>query len=258
MEKVKQYILLIEIGIVVLLLIFLNIGGNDETKKINDKVLKTEHEAPDSGSSLPIGGENPAGTGDKPGPNEGKEPTPSVTEPENPLEGYPEEVIDAYNQAMELKVPEGIAFADVQESMSIRVSPDGESRQVGIMYPMNACIVHSVDGEWAKITSGSVEGYCRVKYLIRGEEAAEMATGLVVRTAVTTANVNIRRTATTLEDNVIRTVEAGVLFRVITPAVLTKDPDAPLFVEVTDGEQTAYIAIGKVKLSNDWTYGKAI
>ncbi len=84
-----------------------------------------------------------------------------------------------------------------------------------------------------------------------------MAGGLVIRKAATTANVNIRRTATTLEDNIIRSVEAGESFTVTKPAVLSEDPDAPLFVEIKDGEQTAYVAIGKVKLTYGWTYAKA-
>ena len=55
----------------------------------------------------------------------------------------------------------------------------------------------------------------------------------------------------------LRTVMPGETFPVLTPAVLTDDPDAPLFVEVKDGEQTAYLAIGKVKLSYGWITGSA-
>lgn len=255
MKNVKQYILPIEIGVILLLFFLLNLGGNkEEPKKINNKVLETEHAAPEQAVKPTEAPdiEKPTTT---PTPDS-EQPTPTP-KPENPLDGYSEEVVEAYNKAMELIIPEGIAFANVQESMSIRVSPKGDSQQVGTMYPMNACIIQSVDGEWAKVKSGSVEGYCRVKYLIRDEEAMEMAPGLVVRKAKTTANVNIRSSATTLEDNVIRSVEAGKTFTVTTPAVLSEDPDAPLFVEIKDGEKTAYVAIGKVNLSYSWTYAKS-
>lgn len=261
---------------ILVILLSLNYGGGE---KVSERVLAAEHIASEltedgmlvgGGNVYALAGSEGSGTADgtKPTaeatPEAGEpsgEPLPGASEPtaepDDPLAGYDEAVAEAYRAATELIVPEDIAFADVEESLSVRVQPDGESEQIGTLYPENACTVLSVDGEWAQITSGTLSGYCRVKYLIRGEEAQELAARLVVRTAATTANVNLRSAATTREDNVLRTAEPGETFPVLTPAVLTDDPDAPLFVEVKDGEQTAYLAIGKVKLSYGWTTGSA-
>lgn len=272
MERYYGKIELAAIAILVILL-SLNYGGRE---KISERVLAAEHITSEltedgilvSGNNAYVldgsGGSNTLADGTKPTaeptPEAGEpsaEPLPGASEPDDPLAGYDEAVAEAYRAATELTVPEEIAFADVEESLSVRAEPDGESEQIGTLYPNNACTVLSVDGEWAKITSGTLSGYCRVKYLIRGEEAQELAARLVVRTATTNANVNLRSSATTHEDNVLRTVTPGETFPVLTPAVLTDDPDAPLFVEVKDGEQTAYLAIGKVKLSYGWITGSA-
>ncbi len=169
---------------------------------------------------------------------------------------YSKEVMDLYQSAVSYDIPKNIAFANVRDSLSIRKEANGDSKQIGIMYPGNYCIVESVEGEWAKVKTGSVSGYCRVKYLIRGEEAVDYAKKHVACTALTTANVNIRSGATTMESNILTSVGSGKKYTVITPAVLTDDPDAPLFVEISYDGGKAYLAMGKVKLSYSWTAGK--
>lgn len=171
--------------------------------------------------------------------------------------GLSPEVQDRYDAAVNYTIPENIAFANVQESLSIRKSPNGESEQIGIMYPGNYCIIESVDGEWAKVKTGSVTGYSRVKYLIRGEDAVAYAKAHVICTVKSTANVNIRSSATTQEDNIITTVTAGKSFPVTNPAVISEDPTTPLFVELTYEGKTAYMAMSLAKLSYSWTEGQA-
>ncbi len=171
--------------------------------------------------------------------------------------GLASDVQDRYDAAVNYTIPDNIAFANVQESLSIRKSPNGESEQIGIMYPGNYCIVESVDGEWAKVKTGSVTGYSRVKYLIRGEDAVAYAKAHVNCTVKSTANVNIRSSATTLEDNIITTVTAGKSFKVTNPAVISEDPTTPLFVELSYEGKTAYMAMSLAKLSYTWTAGQA-
>lgn len=171
--------------------------------------------------------------------------------------GLSPEVQNRYDAAVNYTIPENIAFANVQESLSIRKSPDGESEQIGIMYPGNYCIIESVDGEWAKVKTGSVTGYSRVKYLIRGEDAVAYAKTHVTCTVKSTANVNLRSSATTQEDNIITTVTAGKSFPVTNPAVISEDPTTPLFVELTYEGKTAYMAMSLAKLTYSWTAGQA-
>ncbi len=167
-----------------------------------------------------------------------------------------EDALNRYEAALEYDIPENIAFANVNESLSVRKSANGESEQIGIMYPGNYCIVESVDGEWAKITTGSVKGYCRVKYLIRGDEAVEYAKQHVKCTVKTTGNANIRSGATTQEDNIITTVTPGKEFSVTNAVVFSKDPTTPFFVEISYEGKTAYLAMSLAKLNYTWTAGK--
>jgi len=184
-------------------------------------------------------------------------PTPDLTETERRLAALSQEDRERYEAATNLTIPQGIAFANVEESLSIRQKPDAASKQIGIMYPNNYCIVESVDGEWAKITTGNISGYCRYRYLVTGEEAQVYARETAVCRATTTANVNIRSAPTTKEDNIVTSVGKGKSYSVIEPAILSDDPDAPLFTKVQNGSKVCYIALGKVKIAYAWTAGKA-
>ena len=43
------------------------------------------------------------------------------------------------------------------------------SKVVGKMTDKDACEIVSVKGDWAKITSGKVEGYVKTEYLLTGD-----------------------------------------------------------------------------------------
>lgn len=162
-----------------------------------------------------------------------------------------------YKEFTELTIPDGIAFAKVEESLGIREEGVWDAALVGTMKPYDSCIVNSTSGEWANITTGKVTGYCRAKYLITGDEAKTLAAEKVIRTATTTANVNIRSSATTQEDNTITSVTKGQSYRVLTPVVFSDDPDAPLFVEISYNGGSAYVAIGKVSCTTSFPVGTA-
>jgi len=181
-----------------------------------------------------------------------------MTDDERKVAALSAENLARYRAATNYSVPEKIAFAKVTDSLSVRAKADGESKQVGILYPYNYCIVESVDGEWAKITSGSISGYCRVSYLITGEEAVMYAREIVQCTAKATSSANIRSAPTTKEDNKVGTSKKGNTYKVSKAAVLSDDPDAPLFVEIEYDKSTAYIAMGMVEISYGWTAGKAV
>ncbi len=259
----RRYYGKIELGLIAVLLLLLSLNFGEKSKPAA-YVLAAEHTASEytqngyvlDGNLLQESTQTAVPEEEAKDEEEEKEDITSSLE-EDMFAGYEEEVVLAYQEATALTIPEGLAFANVEESLSVREWPDGESRQIGIMYPNNACTVHAVEGEWAQITTGDVSGYCRVKYLIQGEEAAQLAKQLVVRTAKTTANVNLRTSPTTQANNILRTATPGESFLVLTPAILTDDPQAPLFVEAKEGEQIVYIAIGKVALTCSWETGIA-
>lgn len=68
-----------------------------------------------------------------------------------------------------------IAIANVDDSLNIREAADGSSSLVGKLRKNGACEVLGIDGEWAHIKSGEVEGYVKAEYLYTGQEAINLA-----------------------------------------------------------------------------------
>ncbi len=219
----------------------------DESNNVTDTVTPEEGEQSNGGEMT---GDEVSG-GDTPDSGDGEGGNPEEDDKLSP------EVQAIYDEVMNYTIPENIAFANVQESLSIRKSADGESKQIGILFPGNYCIVESVDGEWAKVTTGKVSGYCRVKYLICGDAAVTYAKEHVICTVKTKANANIRSSATTLEANILMTVTPGTSFNVITAAVVSEDPTTPLFVEIAYEGKTAYLAMSLANISYSWKAGQA-
>lgn len=261
----RKHFLIIEIAVIVVLVFLLGLKFHRRSEK-NAALLEGEHqtvEVREDGSIVTADGrvffpDGYQGLITDPGTSPGARPqTPTPTpEEEGRLAMLSESEKERYYAAVTMNIPEGIAFANVQESLSVREKANGDSKQIGYLYPGNYCIVVSEDGEWAKITSGTLSGYCRKSYLIRGTEAIKYAKETVVCKATLTANANIRSSATTKENNVIKVGEKGKSYVVEEAAIISDDPDARLFVKVKYDNGTAYIAMGMVKITYEWTPGK--
>ena len=63
------------------------------------------------------------------------------------------------------------AAANVTDYVNIRQEGSKESERVGVLPKGAAAQVVEQEGDWTKITSGSVEGYVRSDLLVFGEEA---------------------------------------------------------------------------------------
>ena len=93
-------------------------------------------------------------------------------------------VVDSYSN---------LGIVQVSGYLNIREEPSMDGTIIGKLSGDGACEILDTEGEWSHITSGGVEGYISNQYLITGDEAREMAKGLVkLRATVTTDNVNIR------------------------------------------------------------------
>ena len=187
-------------------------------------------------------------------------PTPIPPTPTPTLSPEQRVIQDAIDSAFAYTIPEGIAFADVTDYLSIRKEPDGNSVRLGVMNPGDSCIVQSVGDGWAYVKSGPVKGYCKAEFLILGEDAVAYAKDHIVYTANVIGNVNVRSEPTTQEDNIISALEVGAAVTAKTPAVRSKDdPTTPLFVEeeLKDG-RTGYIASNKAEITYSWPAGRAI
>lgn len=160
-------------------------------------------------------------------------------------------------------IPDGIAITDViSGNLNIRSGPGTNYRLVGVL-PKNAvCIVESVEGEWAKITSGEVSGYCHTDYLIMGEEATAAAKSLFNMVATVNSDIsilNVRKEPST-DSAIVSTVEPGNELLVSKEAVINKeDKNQKVWVEIyLDDENyennVAYVSSEYVTITYELTY----
>lgn len=97
-----------------------------------------------------------------------------------------QEAVDAY---------QNLGIVQVSGYVNIRETPDMKGNIIGKISGDGACEVLGEEGEWSHITSGGIEGYISSQYLVTGDEAKELAKGLVKKRAIIMTendNLNIR------------------------------------------------------------------
>ena len=67
-----------------------------------------------------------------------------------------------------------LGIAHVDNHLNIRETPAEDGKLVGKLTKNAACEILDVDGIWAHIKSGKVEGYCSTDFLYMGDEAIEV------------------------------------------------------------------------------------
>ena len=95
-----------------------------------------------------------------------------------------------------------LGIAQVQGSLNVRKKASTDSKVVGKMTDKDACEIVSVKGDWAKITSGKVEGYVKTEYLLTGDAAKNVAKKEITKVVtVNTTTLRVREKAS--EDSAI-------------------------------------------------------
>lgn len=91
-----------------------------------------------------------------------------------------------------------LGIANVEKNLNIRKESSETASLVGKLPKDAACEILSIEGEWAHITSGEVEGYASVTYLFTGMDAIKMGRNLIKNTAtVTCDSLKVRETPDT-------------------------------------------------------------
>lgn len=86
-----------------------------------------------------------------------------------------------------------IAIAQVNNYVNIRSTPGEEGEVLGKLYNNSAATILSEEGEWYKISSGTVEGYVKAQYVVSGQAAEAIAAQVGHRIAkVTTETLRVR------------------------------------------------------------------
>ena len=136
-----------------------------------------------------------------------------------------------------------IAIAKVDDSLNIRESADGDSSLVGKLRKNGACEVLGMEGEWAHIKSGEVEGYVKAEYLYTGQEAIDLAFELGQTVAKVTTNSLYVRMEPSTEADYWTQVPEGEELQVI------EDQGDWIKVDI-DGED-GYVASEYVEVSSE-------
>ncbi|MBO4281275.1 MAG: SH3 domain-containing protein [Lachnospiraceae bacterium] len=262
----KRYVLFGEIALIILLVGLILLDFTGIGRSIRKQYNAIDHIPPSVTpaivSVVPLSEEDPSAIYHKDGDQlVGPTPTPTDTPTPTPTLSPEEQYIkNAIDKAFACSVPGNIAFANVDDYLSIRREPDGNSVRLGLMNPGDSCLVESVDGEWAYVTSGTVKGYCVARLLLRGPEGEAYAREHVIYTATVTGVVNVRSSPTTQAENVITSLNVGDVVTAKTPAVRSdNDPTTLLFIEIElkDGT-TGYIASSKADITYSWPVGREI
>ncbi len=169
-----------------------------------------------------------------------------------------DEYIEAV-QGVSLFGYDSIGIANVENHLNIRETPDESGKLVGKMSNNAACEVISTEGDWAKIQSGKVEGYCHTDYLLTGILAKKRAEETVSKVAVSTSGgLRVRETPGT-DGEIITTMGEGESLEVVEELdgwikVLLDDEEAYISAEFSEVKQELPTAITMTEL----LYGEGV
>ncbi len=141
-----------------------------------------------------------------------------------------------------------IAVATVSNYVNIREEADEESEKVGKLYANGVATVLSVEGDWYKITSGSVTGYVHKDYVTVGDESLARSVGRRIAT-VTTQTLKVRKSAST-DSEVIGLVPEGEDLTVV-------DESKDDWIGVSVEEGNGYVSADYVELGMEYTYAES-
>ncbi len=108
-----------------------------------------------------------------------------------------------------------IGIADVDNHLNVRETPDESGKLVGKMSNNAACEILGAEGDWIKIKSGKVEGYCHKDYLLTGILARKRAEEIVTTVAKATSGGLRVRTEPNTDSEILTTMAEGEYLEVI-------------------------------------------
>lgn len=102
-----------------------------------------------------------------------------------------------------------IGIAQVDNHLNVRNNPSEDGKLVGKMSNNAACEILGIDGNWAKIKSGEVEGYACTDYLLTGMEAVKKGHEVVSAVAVVKADALNVRSEPNTDCSIVSTIPNG-------------------------------------------------
>lgn len=133
-----------------------------------------------------------------------------------------------------------LGVANVEDHLNIRATADDSSKIVGKMSQNAGCEVLGIEGNKAHITSGSVEGYVSLDFLLTGQAALDRADSVVKNLATVTADGLKLRAQASTDSEVKGMVAYGEELEVLA--------EQEGWVLVSYGEETAYVSADYVSV----------
>lgn len=154
-----------------------------------------------------------------------------------------EEYLNVANESTLSFGYDNLGIAEVEGHLNVRKGPSTDDGLAGKMTNNAACEIIDIDGEWAHIMSGEVEGYVHTDYLLTGGKAVVRANEIVCKMAKSTEGGLRVRSMPSLDGEVITTMGEGEKLEVI------EEVDGWIKVDL-DGEE-AYISADYAVIEED-------
>ena len=142
-----------------------------------------------------------------------------------------------------------VAIAQVDNFVYIRDIPSEEGEVLGKLYNNSAAAILAVEGDWYKVTSGSVTGYVKSEFVVMDEELAKKVSRRLA--TVTTTTLYVREEPST-EASVLGMVPEGDDL-----TVLSEDEIENGWVKVDIEEGEGYVSTEFVELSTDYVLAES-
>lgn len=147
---------------------------------------------------------------------------------------HTEENVKLSEEVPEQEITPELAVAQVNSYINVRNHPSLEGEIIGKLHNNSVGEIIGEEGEWLKITSGSVEGYIKAEYALRGEEGQAKAEEVGTRHAkVEAVTLRVREEATT---------ESRTLGLVPQEDVLLVQEEVEGWVKVTSEGSEGYVS----------------
>ncbi|MCR5547025.1 MAG: SH3 domain-containing protein [Lachnospiraceae bacterium] len=144
----------------------------------------------------------------------------------------------------------GIAIAQVDNYVNVRSEASEEGEVLGKLYNNSAAEVLATEGDWYKISSGSVTGYVKSEFVVTDnpELAASVSTRLAT---VNTETLYVRADAST-DAEIISMVPSGDDLTVTDESTLDSG-----WVKVSTEDGDGYVSTDYVALSTEYIYAES-
>lgn len=161
------------------------------------------------------------------------------------------DVESVYKAALSVQKEEVIAgytnlgIANVTDHLNVRKEASEDAELVGKMTKNAACEIQEIDGPWAHIKSGKVDGYVSTEFLLTGDEAKTRAMQVMRLVATVTTTTLFVREAPNTNSSIITMVPIEEKLDI------TEGAEGDPWVKIEIDEDQGYVSTDYVEISEE-------